>query len=93
MLHIHYVLSATEIFKFCTCLKLFVSQSRYLSTAWKVSEYEVFSGPYFPVFGLNAEIYTVNLRISPNTGKYGQEKTPYLDIFHAVALAVFFLVW
>ena len=30
----------------------------------------VFSGPYFPVF-------------TPNTGKYGPEKTPYLDTFHA----------
>ena len=30
-----------------------------------------FSGPYFPVFGLN-------------TGKYGQEETPYLDTFHEV---------
>ena len=26
-------------------------------TAWKVSIYGVFSGPYFPVFGLNTEIY------------------------------------
>ena len=32
----------------------------------------VFSGPYFPVF-------------SPDTGKYGPEKTPYLDNFHAVS--------
>ena len=38
----------------------------------------VFSGPYFPVFGLNTEIY------GPNTGKYGPEKTPHLDTFHAV---------
>ena len=30
-------------------------------TAWKVSKYRVFSGPYFPVF-------------SPTTGKYGQKK-------------------
>ena len=30
-----------------------------------------FSGPYFPVF-------------SPNAGKYGLEKTPYLVTFHAV---------
>ena len=30
-----------------------------------------FSGPYFPVF-------------TPNAGKYGPEKTPYLDTFHAV---------
>ena len=43
------------------------------STAWKVSKYVVFSGPYFPVF-------------SPNTGKYGPETTPYLDTFHAVKI-------
>ena len=40
-------------------------------TAWKVSRYEVFSGPYFPAF-------------RTNTGKYGPKKTPYLDTFHAV---------
>ena len=34
-----------------------------------MSKYEVFSGPQFPVFGLN-------------TGKYGPEKFPYLDILH-----------
>ena len=43
-------------------------------TAWKVSKYRVFSGTYFPVFELN-------------TGKYGPEKTPFLDTFHAVYLA------
>ena len=36
-------------------------------TARKVSKYGVFSGPYFPVFGLNTEIYSVNLRIRENT--------------------------
>ena len=46
------------------------------TAAYKVSKYRVFSGPYFPVFGLNTEV--------PNTGKYGPEKTPYLDTFHAV---------
>ena len=34
-------------------------------------KYGVSSGPYFPVF-------------SPNTAKYGPEKTPHLDNFHAV---------
>ena len=60
--------------------------SRNYVTAWKVSKYGFFSGPYFPVFGLNAEIYSksVNLRIHPNRGKYGPEKTPYLDTFHTV---------
>ena len=43
----------------------------FAKTAWKVSKYGVFSGSYFSVF-------------SPNTGKYGLEKTPYLDTFHAV---------
>ena len=37
----------------------------------KVSKYGVFSGPYFPV-------------LSPNTGRYRPEKTPYLDTFYAV---------
>ena len=36
-----------------------------------MSKYEVISGPYFLVFGLNA-------------GKYGPEITPYLGTFHAV---------
>ena len=45
-------------------------------TAWKVSKYGAFSGTYFPVF-------------SPNTGKYGPEKTPYLDTFHGVASHAF----
>ena len=26
-------------------------------TAWKVSKYGVFSGPYFPVFSVDTEIY------------------------------------
>ena len=37
-------------------------------TVWNVSKYGDFSGPYF----------------SPNAGKYGPEKTLYLDTFHAV---------
>ena len=39
------------------------SLTRILPTAWKVSKYGVISGPYFPVFGLNTEIYGVNLRV------------------------------
>ena len=44
-------------------------------TAWKVSQYKVFSVPNFLVFGLN-------------TGKYSPEKTPYLDTFHAVLFII-----
>ena len=36
-----------------------------------MSKYGAFSGPYFSTF-------------SPNTGKYGSEKTPHLDTFQAV---------
>ena len=32
-------------------------------TAWNVSRYGVISGPYFPVLGLNTEIYEVHLCI------------------------------
>ena len=32
-------------------------------TAWKVSKYRLSSGPYFPIFGLNTKIYSVNLPI------------------------------
>ena len=34
----------------------YIATSNY--TAWKVSKYRLFSGPYFPVFGLNTEIYS-----------------------------------
>ena len=48
----------------------FYHGSMILITTWNVSKYRVISGPYFPVFGLNA-------------GKYGPEVTPYLHTFHA----------
>ena len=51
------------------CRILFPFRNR--NTAWKVSKYEVFSGPYFPKFRLDAR-------------KYRLEKTLYLDTFHAV---------
>ena len=41
-------------------------------TAWKVSKYGVFPGPYFPVFGQNTKIYIVNLRIQ---SEYGEIRT------------------
>ena len=48
---------------------------RLWNTAWRVSKCGVFSGPYFPVFRLN-------------TGKYGPEKTPCLDTFHAMKISL-----
>ena len=44
-----------------------------------MSEYGVFPGPYFSRISTG---YGDSL--SPNTGKYRQEKTPYLDSFHVV---------
>ena len=41
----------------------------------KSVSHRIYHNPYLTVF-------------SPNTGKYGPEKTPYLDIFHAVLLIV-----
>ena len=52
-----------------------------VNATWKVSKYGVFSGPYFPAVGLNKERSGV---FSPNARKYGPEKAPYLDNFHAV---------
>ena len=45
------------------------------NTEWKAFKCGVSSGPYFPV-------------ISTNTGKYGLEKTTYLDTFHEVQITV-----
>ena len=45
-----------------------------------MSKYEVFSGLYFRAVGLNMERYKV---LSPNAGKYGPGKMPFLKTFHA----------
>ena len=45
-------------------------------TAWKVSKYGYFSGPYFPSFGLNVERYSVKIR-----RKYGTEKNSVFGHF------------
>ena len=37
----------------------------------------------------NADLVTFTEEILTNTGKYGPEKTPYLDTFHAVITSVF----
>ena len=47
----------------------------------KVSKYRGFTDLYFPIFGLDTEIYRVNLRIQSEYKKYGPEKSPYLDTF------------
>ena len=49
-------------------------------TAWKVTKYGVFSGPYFPIF-------------SPNAGKCGPEQTPHLDTFHTASVLSTYQKW
>ena len=43
-----------------------------------------FSSLYLTAFGLNADIYIVNLRIQSKCGKIRTRKTPNTDTFHAV---------
>ena len=50
-------------------------------TVWKVSKYGVFSGLYYPAFGVNMQYLSV---LIPNAGKYRPEKPPYLNTFHAM---------
>ena len=63
---------------------LIISCGRDTCTAWKLIKYGVFSGQYFPSFGLNTERYLSVF--SPNVGKYRQERTPCLNTFHAVVV-------
>ena len=50
----------------------------------KKCPYAVYSGPYFPAFGLNTERYFVSLRIQSECGKIWTRITPNTDNFHAV---------
>ena len=50
-------------------------------TTQKMSKYGVFSGPYFPVCGLNTEIYGVNLWIQTKYGKIWTRKNSVFGNF------------
>ena len=50
-------------------------------TVWKVAKCGVFSGLYFPVFGLNTEIYEVNLRIQSEYRKIRTRKNTIFGHF------------
>ena len=53
-------------------------------TTWKVSKYGVFSGPYFPVFGLNTEIYSINLRTQSKYRKIRSRKNSVFEQFSPI---------
>ena len=50
-------------------------------TAWKVSKYEVFSGPYFPAFELNTERYEVSVPIQSKCEKIQTRKNSVFEHF------------
>ena len=54
---------------FSTLFDFLLNHIGILCTAWKVSKYGVFSGPYFSAFGLNTERYRVSPRIQSECGK------------------------
>ena len=54
-------------------------------SAWKVSEYGVFSGPYFHVVGLNTEIYSVNFRFQ---SEYRKIQTREISVFGCFSRSV-----
>ena len=58
--------------------------------AWKVSKYRVFSGPYFPVFGLNTERYFVSLRIQSECGKIRTRKKSIFGHFSRSTVFFYF---
>ena len=58
--------------------KKWVPEREFRITAWKVFKYEAFSSPYFPAFGLNTEIYSVNFR---NKSEYKKIRTRKKFVF------------
>ena len=58
-------------------------------TVRKVPRYGAFSSPYFPVFGLNTEIYRVNLRIQSKYGKIRTRKNSVFGLFSRSAYLKF----
>ena len=60
------------------------STSRCVYLASKVSKFKDFSGPYFPIFELNTDIYSLSLRIQYEYGKILTRKTSNSGTFHTV---------
>ena len=49
-----------------------------------------FPGPYFPAFGLNTEIYSVNVRIQSVCGEITTRKNPNADTFYSLREVISF---
>ena len=52
----------------------------------KIVQIRSISGPYFPAFGRNAEIYGVNLRIQSKYEKIGTRKNSLFEHFSQVVV-------
>ena len=74
------------------CLKMIWGSLRQhamkiINTGWKVSKYAVFSGMYFPAFGVNLERYSVSLCIQSKCGKMQTRANPLFGHFsHSATL-------
>ena len=69
-----------------------------------MSKYGVISGPYFPVFGLNTEFYSVNLRIQSEYrkiqtrnnsvfGHFSRSDIVFRFYYHVRPLVIEVVVW
>ena len=65
---------------------MYISWGGLWHTAWKVSKYGVFSSLYFPAFGLNTEIYALNVRTQSKYGKLRTWKKLRIWTFHTVTI-------
>ena len=64
-----------------------------INTAWKVSKSGGISGPYFLVFGLNTEIYRINLRIQSEYWKIRTRNNSVFGHFSGSENVWFFTTW
>ena len=71
----------------CISLISILFPSRLSFSTWKVFKYGVISGQYFPVFGLNTKIYSVNLRVQFEYRKIGTRNNSVCGHFsHSVGM-------
>ena len=83
-----FILKLYDRFNFLQCFFSFTVSKE--CTGWKVSKCGGFSGPYFPAFGLNTEIYSVNLRIE---SEYRKMQTRKNSVFGHFSRSVILQVW
>ena len=71
---------------FCNPFPLKISETKFCNVNHCVKSVRIrsFSGPYFPAFGLNTEIFSANLCIQYERGEVRTRKTPNTDTFYAM---------